>query len=150
MSEGITTWSSQTFGRFSSLSPYIWFRPPLFWEQHAHFLFSLFLKNSGRLKIKDEVTAVLHFMMLGNQTVLIFSYFCFLPDPTTTPLPKGELITIHNIYRSLCCSYIVLRWTQETLLHFLTIQTRNNALNHLENFIFSLDIYTYIYIYIYR
>ena len=71
--------------------------------------------------------------MLGNQTVLIFSYFCFLPDPTTTPLPKGELITIHNIYRSLCCSYIVLRWTQETLLHFLTIQTRNNALNHLEN-----------------
>ena len=52
MSEGITTWSSQTFGRFSSLSPYIWFRPPFFWEQHAHFLFSLFLKKFRPLKNK--------------------------------------------------------------------------------------------------
>ena len=87
--------------------------------------------------------------MLGNQTVLIFTYFCFLPDSTTTPPPKGELITIYNIYRSLCRSYIVLRWTQQKLFYFLTFQTRNNALNHLEILMFSLDIYIYIYIYIY-
>ena len=67
-----------------------------------------------------------------------FSYFCFLPDSTTTPPPKGELITIYNIYRSLCRSYIVLRWTQEKLYYFLTFQTRNNALNHLEILMFSL------------
>ena len=87
--------------------------------------------------------------MLGNQTVLIFTYFCFLPDSTTTPPPKGELITIYNIYRSLCRSYIVLRWTQQKLFYFLTFQTRNNALNHLEILMFSLDIYIYIYIHIF-
>ena len=84
--------------------------------------------------------------MLGNQTVLIFSYFCFLPDSTTTPPPKGELITIYNIYRSLCRGYIVLRWTQEKLYNFLTFQTRKNAVNYLEILMFSLEIYIkYIY-----
>ena len=85
--------------------------------------------------------------MFRNQTVLIFSYFCFIPDPTTTPPPKSKLITTHNIYRSLYCSEIVLRWTHETLSHFSTFQTRNDALNHLENLMFSLYIYIYIYIY---
>ena len=88
--------------------------------------------------------------MLGNQTVLIFSYFCFLPDSTTTPPSKGELITIYNIYRSLCRSYIVLRWTQQKLFYFLTFQTRNNALNHLEILMFSLDIYIYIHIFVWK
>ena len=64
-------------------------------------------ENSCRFRIKYEVTAVLHFVnsnVRKSNGINFPPFLFFLLDRITPTPPKGELITIYNIYRSLYCS----------------------------------------------